>query len=327
MKTIYTSKNYLDIWAKYDKVTPLELSFEVNNAIFEIKLLYKKIPGSMEFYEAYSPYGYGGPILVDGDKSIKFPRKKFFEELKKIGIIDVFIRFSPFLNNHKYFPERLLELNRKTVSRELSNTSQQELLKSFNKGTKWAIKKSIKEYVLVNKIKGGEVKDEEIDKFYNLYIRNMEYIGADQYYLFTKECIKDHFSLLGNNVDLLYSVYNDKWIAAAIFLRDQEICHYHLSCSDNNYSKLYPVDRLLFEAIYSYGVEGKKFLHLGGGLSLSEEDSLFKFKLKYGKSINQFFISKVILNKKIYDKLREKNKVENSKYFLINDAIKREGLD
>lgn len=320
--SIYITDEYLRIWSEYDGAIPLSLQLKEEGRIFKIMLLIKKIIGTDDLFEAYTPYGYGGPLLIEGDENGYFPFEKFLDELKSRNIIDAFIRFSPFLQNHRYFPISVIELNRYTVSRKLEKTSFEKLIRDFSKGTKWAIKKSISLGVKVSVINGEKVTQTDVDNFYKLYFQNMKVVEAEDYYFLTKKCISDHFLYLRKNIDLFVAKLNDKWIAASLFIKDDKMCHYHLSASDREYSKFYPVDRILFEAIMFYGNEGKEILHLGGGLSLSKDDPLFKFKKKFGNEINEFYVGKVIVNGELYNKLRVENGIRNSKFFLINDALR-----
>lgn len=322
MKSVYLSDGYTNIWAKYDKATPLKLYLESNTGVFEVSLLLKEIPNSNCYYEAYTPYGYGGPILIEGDhNNIEFPYNKFLDVLREKNIVNAFIRFSPFLNNQNYLPNSVVQLDRYTVSRRLSKGKADELLKGFSKGTKWAIKKSFTNGVEVLIINGNQVTKNDSNNFYKLYRQNMEFVNAADYYFLNEECICNHFTFLGNNIDLFVAKLNNQWIASALFLKDDSFCHYHLSAADRVYSKCYPIERILFEAFLYYGNQGLTFAHLGGGLTLSKEDSLFKFKSKFANEINEFYIGKIIVNNRLYQDFRHKNGIQNSKMFLINDAL------
>lgn len=320
---VYISNSYLKIWANYDKAFPLRISLEGDKGDFEVVLLARRIYGENNLFEAYTPYGYGGPVLIKGGRDAVFPFEKFLNELKRRNIVDVFIRFSPFLKNHKYFPENAIELNRYTASRALSKMSYNNVIKTLSKGTKWSIRKSANCGVDISIVNGKDIRKTEIEEFYKLYSQNMKVVNATNYYFLNTQCIKNHFVYLGDNIDLFVAKLDDKWIAASIFIKDERMCHYHLSASNKRYSKFYPVDRIMFEAIVFYGNEGEKLLHLGGGLSLSEDDPLFNFKKKFGDTINEFYIGKLIVDNKLYRELRATKGIKNSKYFLINDALER----
>ncbi len=321
--TIYTTEEYVKIWAEYDNAKPLILELKDDKAIFKIALLIKNILGEVNLFEAYTPYGYGGPVLIEGNNDPKFPFDRFLKELESRNIIDAFVRFSPFLDNQKYFPPQYIELNRYTISRHLEKTTPEAILKTFSKGTKWSLRKSMFSDITVSIINGKEADEEEVNNFFKLYSHNMNRVDAEEYYFFNKQCLINHFIYLRDNIDLFVAKLDNKWIAASIFLLDDEIIHYHLSASDYNYYKLYPVDRILFEAILYYGNIRKKFLHLGGGMSLNSNDSLFSFKKKFGDIMNEYYIGKLIISENAYREVQANNGIESSKYFLINDSLNR----
>ena len=323
MKSIYVSDRYVKIWERYDKATSLRIVLENDKAVFEIVLLVKRIVGEDDLFEAYTPYGYGGPVLIQGSQDATFPFEKFVYELAKRNIVDVFVRLSPFLKNQRYFPMNILELNRYTVSRTLSKMSHNDVLRTLSKGTKWSIRKSINCGVDISLMNGKDIGKTEIANFHKLYSRSMKVANAADYYFLNRECIKNHFAYLGDNAHLFVAKLDGRWIGASLFMRDERMCHYHLAASDRNFSRFYPADRMLFEAIVFYGKEGKELVHLGGGLSLSEDDSLFRFKKKFGNTINEFYIGKLVVKNKLYEELRFKKGIRNSNYFLINDALER----
>ena len=320
-KTIYVTDSYIEIWSIYDNAIPVRIILKTTNAIFQVDLIVKKINGENDLFEGYTPYGYGGPILIEGNKNTKFPLDEFLNELRKRNIVNVFIRFSPFLENHKCFPSFLKELNRYTVSRTLKKTSHDETIKTFSKGTKWSIKKSIGSKVKISIVNGKAITENQINNFYDLYFLNMKNINAGNYYFLNRQCIKNHFAYLKNNIDLFEVELNNEVIATALFITDDKMCHYHLSACDKKYCKFYPMERILFEAIVFYGNQGKELLHLGGGTALEQSNPLFMFKKKFGDFVNEFYIGKLIANEYLYGKLRTEKNLNDSKYFLINDAL------
>ena len=64
---------------------------------------------------------------------------------------------------------------------------------------------------------------------------------------------------------------------------------------------------------------------MGGGNLNSDEDNLFKFKLKMSNMVNFFYIETKIFNSKIYNKICIKLGVKNPKKLLFyRDYNKRE---
>ena len=74
---------------------------------------------------------------------------------------------------------------------------------------------------------------------------------------------------------------------------------------------------LLYEAARHAKNLNIKTMHLGGGNSLDENDSLYKFKLSMSTDINNFhFVGRV--HKKIFLKCLKENGVKNILKLLIN---------
>lgn len=105
----------------------------------------------------------------------------------------------------------------------------------------------------------------------------------------------------------------DKTIAAAIFMMYGEYFHYHLAGSRKETLNLAPNNILLWEAINYAKDKGYKRMHLGGGLTDSTEDNLFRFKARFSTRYADFYIGKRIHNTKIYHYLIDAWEKRNGK--------------
>ena len=102
--------------------------------------------------------------------------------------------------------------------------------------------------------------------------------------------------------------YNDEIIVScALIYEGGKYLHYHLSCSNSQYSKLGANNLLLYE-VSKYGCKkGYEAFHLGGGVEA--EDGLFIFKKSFNKSgLKDFYIGRNIFNKEKYNFLMNKRK-------------------
>ena len=106
-----------------------------------------------------------------------------------------------------------------------------------------------------------------------------------------------------------------------MFMCGDEYMHYHLSSTNPEFYS-YAANNLILATAIEYGREqGLKWLHLGGGLSSSEKDNLFKFKRNFGRTdsnLKDFYLGKAVFMPEIYDKLCEAAKadgVENDGFF------------
>ena len=108
--------------------------------------------------------------------------------------------------------------------------------------------------------------------------------------------------------------YNDNLIASCIIFKYEKILHYHIGGSYLEYRNLRP-NNLIHCSIIKYGIEyDYELYHLGGGLK--DNDSLYDFKNKIGDKKFEYTIYKNVLNKEIYDKIKQQ--YETDDYFPIH---------
>jgi len=323
MPSVYFEESYLKVWVAYDGATPLQLHIGSGNAEFLLNLLVRPIPGSDGLLEAYTPYGYGGPVLLSGGGDVTLPLRDMIDRLRESNVVCAFVRFAPFLGNSRLFPPGLVSLNRYTLSRRLHVSAGDDLAGEFGKGTRWAIRKSVESGVVVTMKPGSQVTTEESREFLQLYQENMRRVSASHYLFLSESCLENHFRYLGNRVALFTARQGSELIGAALFLVDESRVHYHLSASRHEHNGTFPIERILYEAIKYYGNEGLSELHLGGGLSLSADDPLYRFKLKFARPADPrpFYISKLVIDEQAYQQARGRLDIMESPLFLIGDAL------
>lgn len=314
--SIYFDKNYNKIFAEYDKSDFVIIKIIKNNKISFIPLLLHKIE---DYYEGYSSYGYGG-IIGDIEYLTEEDLEKIIEFCKNHKIIDIFIRNAPFLNNHKILPEKFNYFNRTTYTKNLKKyNSFDDLKKDLNQKVRWSINYAIRNNLEVKIKKYDEIDNNDLENFYNLYNQVMDFRKTSEYYYFPKSFFKDTFNSLNEKCDLLYIEMDNKFIAASMFMLDDDYVHYHFSALDRDYSRLQPMELLISRAIYEYGNQNYKYLHLGGGLSTDAKDGLSRFKKKFSDFESEFYISKIICDEDKYNYFRNFYNIKNN-LFLIKDA-------
>ena len=317
---VYFTDEYQRIFADYDGSYPNILKVSKDSGTLYLPILIHPVA---DFFEAYSAYGYGGfwseseTVLSEDDlEQIK-------EFLRSQRVIDLFIRNSPFLENQRVIPEKYSLLNRITYMVSLSHEESFELFKArVNQKIRWAVNYAQRNGLLVEKRTYDEVRQEEIDAFYDIYLQTMKSRNAEDYYYFSKEFFLNHFETLKDNCDLYLVKKDDEVIAGSLFLKDTRFVHYHFSAANIDYYKLQPMDLMLLRAIFDYGNEGKQFMHLGGGLSADATDGLSRFKKKFSDAEKLFYISKIVVDEQNYINLRGAYGVQQSRLFLINDSVR-----
>ncbi len=266
-------------------------------------------------YDIESPYGYGGPMIFTnegylynderdpGNEQALAFTKEFLEWAKKSNIVAEFVRFNPITMNHNLFVSHYnIELNRKTVTINTLNDFKTMLAM----GTSARKRNYFKAVDNGLEIVWCPLKDEDAMLcFRDLYDSTMDRLDADKYYYFSDAYLNTLSELPDQGV-IGIALYNKEIpVAASLFLFDELSAHYHLGGSDIEYKDLQGSAFLLWEGAKVANEMGLECLHLGGGLSLSNDDKLFAFKKGFSSKINEFYIGKRIINPVLYNSISE----------------------
>lgn len=305
---IYFEKEYAKLYEKIENGKIEEFILESKNGIIKNLFLKRRIEDE-EFFDIITPYGYGGPIIIETNNKeelLKEYDEQFSKFCNKNNIVSEFIRFHPIYKNALDFKNIYeVEYSRKTIGTNLKDFNdpvQEEFSKNAKREIKQALKKDIKVHIIEN--------PDNLDNFKKLYYETMERNGASEYYYFDENYFNEMILKLRDYILLIEIEFESEIIASEIYLIKGKILHAHLlgSCS-----KLLELNAgSLIEAMAAkWGKEHEfEYIHHGGGRTSDPEDSLFKYKKKFGKNTEfDFYIGKKIWNKEIYEKLVEKRQL------------------
>ena len=132
----------------------------------------------------------------------------------------------------------------------------------------------------------------------------MDRLKADEYYYFDRDYFVGLTKLPEDSGLLLAAEFNQRWIAAAFFLKGSKWLHYHLSGRHPDYKAPGAANLLISTAAEMGSQLGLKLLHLGGGNSQMVEDPLLQFKQSMASSSHEFYIGKRVHNGEAYETLR-----------------------
>lgn len=265
----------------------------------------------IKYYDTVTPYGFNGPIILEcednyREKFIKQFDDAFQEYCLEERIVAEYVRFSPWLMNHKDFQNIYnLKYNNYTLSIDLTKDFFTE---EFSSKCRNHIRKAIKSNVEIEYDFDGN----SIEEFYRLYKLMAKKNNIGEEYRFLKEYFIDTFNKCRNHVFIINAVYDNKVISSSVFLQYGDLMHYHFSANDMEYSKLNANSLILYTAA-TWGKENnKKTLHLGGAFT----EELFRFKHEFTKNgIFDYYVGTKIRNQEIYDKLVEKKGYVNEDFF------------
>jgi hypothetical protein len=287
-----------------------------------LPLIIRAIPDT-NFFDCTSVYGYCGIISSLEIKNISSNLITYFKEellcfFKNNHIVSVFSRLHPLVPNDSFFHDFgiVKEIN-KTVTIDLSLPSDLQR-KQYRKSNKSELNQLRRKGFEVVK---AETK-EEIDAFISIYHETMNRVDACENYYFNHDYF---YTFLKNNCfksKLLLAKKEGEIVAGAIFTITNNIMQYHLAGTAEAFIKETPMKLIIDEARLLGNEKKLDYLHLGGGVGGSDEDSLFRFKSGFSDYRGEFKIWQMIVDHKKYNELVQQAMVDvNKTYFPLYRAV------
>lgn len=252
--------------------------------------------GGEGYFDLETAYGYGGPQAFNATENDLVAFKTLFAEWsRQQNIVAEFVRFNPLTSMHKEFADFYqVSHNRVTVSINLAQEFCNIIgLCSHPRQRNWrtAGRKNLNMRELP-----------DLDAFSDLYQQTMRRLQAKPYYFFSPAYFAAIEKLPAKN-RFFAGVFTERneLAAAAIFLLDAGTAHYHLGASDESFRDTQANAFLMLEYARQNAARERKLLHLGGGLSLAEDDTLFRFKAAFSPFRHNFYIGRRVHLPDAYD--------------------------
>jgi len=322
MFDIYFEDNYGKLYENLPEEKFEVFEYEDDIGKISNRYLKKVIPiktnDNNTYYDLTTPYGYGGPIIEEindidkKNKLIKNYENKFNEYAQKQNIVSEFVRFHPVISNARNFKNVYdISFNRKTVGTNLKydNPFQTEFSKSTRKRIRKILRNEHISYEIIDRPK-------TLDDFMEIYYSTMDRNDATDNYYFPKDYFNNMLENIGDFLITAKVYYDETVIGMGVYFKYDKFLHAHLSGTLSEYLDYSPAYILKY-ILMEYGKENNyEVIHYGGGKTSSEEDSLYKFKDKFGKNTKfDFYLGKKIWNKNIYNELSQKTENYNSEFF------------
>ena len=319
---VYFNYSYAELNEYIEKGHAETFSFSSSHGEVENTFIRREIPflvDGEQYYDAITPYGYGGPMIKwasDREKLLKEYQTAYKDFCIQHRIVDEFVRFHPLVENFKDFSNIYsISLNRNTVAIDLKDPNY--TMNQFSSTCRNKIRKASKKDVSVQIDK--ECTD--FDEFIKIYYETMKKHSASDYYFFEKAYFEKMRDIDGLDLIMINATLGGKLISSALFMCSDGNMHYHLSGTDPQYYS-YAANNLILATAAEYGHNhGYGWLHLGGGLSSSPDDPLFQFKRSFGKqdkNLKEFHIGKAVFLPEEYDRLcmiARRNGLHESDFF------------
>lgn len=276
-----------------------------------------------EYNDLTSAYGYSGIATNISDLNLieKF-QKSVQEYCKNNNIVAGFVRFHPLIKNHDLSENRaILKKDRDVIAINIEKDYEEIWNSDYSSKCRNMIRKANKLGYTARIVKNPS--ENELMQFMKIYYHSMNLANADKYYFFSKEYFINLFNFLSEHTYIINIINAENTIVcSSIFFHYKNYFHYHLSgrnsLADNS------VNNLLIDNAVKFAKKlGAKTMHLGGGRTPSEDDSLFNFKKNFSKWTLPFYFEKNIFNKDIYNEIvvqwenKNPEKKEILKYYLL----------
>lgn len=282
-KDLYFTPEYGRLYETIEQGILQSFSFTAPEGEVYYQYLKRPVPylvDGVQYYDAMTPYGYGGPVVLRaeaGQEAVlveKF-RKALDEKLRQEQIICEFVRFHPMEENAEFFHSMYQLRNRRTaVYTDLSAEDPVEA--EFDRHTIKLVRKALKKGI--EAVIERNPSEENLRLFEKCYFENMAAVGASEYYYFTSDYFAQLRRDLGQRLILVRVYYEGELIAADLGFDDHNVYTCHLMGVTDKGRPLNAARVIVTEQTRWAKANGFAYLFHGCGRTAAEDDSLLVFK-------------------------------------------------
>ncbi len=303
----YHTPEYLDIESKRTQTTPNAFLLVDDEKIFFAPYLLRSCNDILteetivsEIFDGISPYGYGGILLNEaGANSPDFPdfaMNELKNALRAQNVCSAFFRLHPILNHNfkEIFSPGTFTDNGETVSVDLT-LSESQIWAHTRKGHQSTINKCKRLGFTVRIVEF----EEYLDEFIAIYEETMNRVVAKELYYFNNDYYTQ-LPKLGDKIHLGIVELEGEIASAGLMFECCGIVQGHLAGTKDKFLHQSPFSLQLHYTRLWAKERGNEFLHLGGGLGGSKEDSLYTFKSGFSRQRHNFLTLRLITDEEKY---------------------------
>ncbi len=252
-------------------------------------------------YHIETPYGYGGPMVIEGTPTGQlYPQfyDAFGRWALQNNVISEFVRFNLFSEARKYFTG-MVEQHNHNIVLDLAPAIE-EIWSGFDHKVRKNVQKAVALEVEVVIDQQGQYLQQFLDNYYHtLYRRN----AAKRYY-FNKEFFQKIHKTLSGKYCYFHSTYQGKVVSSELVLISSGTIFSFLGGTLASYFNLRPGDLLKYRIIEWAKERGYKKFVIGGGHS--PHDGIFAFKKAFAPhGLVPFYTGKKVHSPDVYNQLTE----------------------
>jgi len=282
---------------------PEAFYFQEGQEIFFFPYLKRPIEAT-EYFDFETAYGYSGPAA--NTESRDFLAKAwsvFFQYCLSQKVIAGFIRFNPYLQNHRLADHAALSVRREcdVVTLTLTGKTMDDIWQDYEESNQNKIRRAEKVSFAVTISSGVE----SLGVFREIYHQALRQLAADDFYYFDENYFKSLAENFPQGYQVLIGSYEGRPIGGALVLLHDKVLYYFLSGVIEEGRKGGLANLLRHHAIVWAHQHGIAYINFGGGKTSDPQDSLLKFKKGFSKEVSDFYVGKFLVDEKVYNRLCE----------------------
>ncbi len=299
---VYMHPAYCAPWLRWEGGSAVALWDQIEGIECLYCVLVKPLPEPVDEhwrYDAQSFYGYGGIITSAPAPPAVLDRFNDAVDawMQQHGVVVEFVRQHPQLHPVAQQARRAeYRLVRTNVYAEPPSAA----LAALDAATRRNIAKAHRNGIRIEQWSashGAEI-------FSRLYQRTAARLQMDAFYHFPREYFVETAELLGDRVWYLVALLEETPIAALMVIESGTALTYHLGASDEQYWSLRPNDALFAHLLQIASHQrNNRTVSLGGGTSADPNDSLYRYKSKFGNQHRPVYIGARIHQPQVYQQL------------------------
>lgn len=257
------------------------------------------------YFDTCSPYGYNGPLFKSSTTNVDC-LKRFWKMVddwyKENSVVSEFIRFSLTNNHIGYSGTTISTLN--NVRGEIIEAEQQWV--NFKPKVRNNFRKAQKE-CLTFKMFYGDIPENVISDFYDIYISTMKRNQATDLYYFPKSYFSKYLNENPRNAGIAMVYSNEIPVSTEFVLLSNDTIFSYLGGTNADYFHTRPNDFLKLNVLEWGRGQNKKYYVLGGGRK--NDDHLYKYKKNFFPKENDiiYHTGRKIILPEIYKSLSVKD--------------------
>jgi hypothetical protein len=242
--------------------------------------------------------GYAGPVLKGDDPDFANAALARYSHLcRSENVVAELVRFNPLLRNHLYFVDTpLIDVSpAKEIVVAQCRADDASQLAEFSEPCRRRVRRGSRDCSYRRLTDSDEIRS-----FKALYYESLQRVSASPSWYIEDELFK---RMLSSELYTLYGVFSDSQLVSTCLTVEAGTIAYYLLAANSDPHTRGANEFLIHSVARDCSNRGIRHFILGGGSTSSSEDTLLRFKRKFTKHTDTFFIGKIVHDKEAFDTL------------------------